>query len=138
MFTPEDIDGLTSQNLFEKLIDTVAKNEHSKAELIRTRSGLAAAKVLSKALYKIANIFDDYAKKAYQKYLDEIDDPRMQLDAVHQLCAYKDFLACKRFYLIEKGINDRIIYEYSVYEHSGHLLDSLLGYERTDLRDYTR
>jgi hypothetical protein len=138
MFDYDEVRDLKDGELFEALIRTVSKNEHSKAELIVSRQGLAAAKALSTALYKISSIFENLATKAYEKYLAEIDDPRMQLDAVHQLCAYKDFLACKRFYMIEKGIIDRIIYEYNVYVQSGHLLESLLGYTRSDMRDYTR
>ena len=138
MFDYDEVRDLKDGELFEALVKTVAKNEHSKAELIVSRQGLAAAKALSTALYKISGIFENLATKAYEKYLAEIEEPRMQLDAVHQLCAYKDFLACKRFYMIEKGIIDRIIYEYNVYVQSGHLMESLLGYTRTDMRDYTR
>jgi len=136
----EDYKDLTSDNLMENLIERVAKKEHTKAELIRTRDGLAAAKVLSTALFKISKMFDKLAKQSLEKYIEEIDDTRMQLNAVQQLCTYRDFLACKRFYLVEKGIIDRIIYEYNVYVNSGHLIDSMLGNERPeeDLYDYTK
>ncbi len=114
----------------EGLIKTALENKHPKSSFLRNYNEVRAARLLRNANGKLADGFRAAANEAFRQYKETL---RQGLDTFNNLYSYRTYRICQKFYTEEYELYENLLNEFFSYTlFGGHIIDVLLGNDRTD------
>lgn len=132
------MDRLTeNEELTLAVVKRAQAGQHSKFDYIRNLNGLRGVARYFNGAARLKNGFKKVSQKVLSDYTKSISNKYTKVDP---LITYNNLKVCEKFYEDEQSIAKEMIREYIAYLSSGHLIETLLGFDRPedDLRDYRK
>ena len=126
-----------SLQIAAQLIDRAKKGEQSTFEFIRSLEEYFAARAIKKTVKKVVKSFTNSKNILYNAYIKSVEEDTNNINVILSISELEQVIT---FYTTEIEIVSDMIDEYSVYVHSGHIFDTIVGNYRKeeDLVDFRK